>query len=63
MRYSLLTDPAGRQALLAEVQETLRPYTSAYFAYLELLLMTLLASNDRGGRVFVVDTVTRGVNF
>ena len=44
-----------------EDQDIVRLYTSAYFAHPELLLMTLLASDDRGERVFAVDFVNQQI--
>ena len=44
-----------------EDQDIVRLYTSAYFAHPELLLMTLLASDDCGKRVFAVDFVNQQI--
>ena len=44
-----------------EDQDIARLYTSAYFAHPELLLRTLLASDDRGKRVFAVDFVNQQI--
>ena len=45
----------------SEVQDIVWLYTNAYFAYPELLLMALLASDDRGERVLAVATVTQQI--